>query len=294
MSGRLGYLGFRIASALFGALPESAMRRLGILGGKLWWRFAGEKRDVVRRNLARVVGEAEATPRRVREMFASYGRYWAELFWVRERRHTELRANYDVRHEERILEASAKGRGVIVALPHMGNWEIAGLAAIDLGVPMLAAAEALPNQRIVDWFIETRGALGIEIVIVGRDRAATSRLLGRLRDGGAIALLADRDLSGRGIEVEFFGERTTMPAGPAALADRTGAALLPVGCFFREGRGHTFEVGSPIVIPDLPDKADRLAVATQAFAHALEGLIRKAPEQWHLFQPNWPSDSDQA
>lgn len=290
MSELPGYLAYRVGSAVIGSLPEPIVRRLGELGGRLWWRVSPEKRTLVRRNLARVVGEDQATDGRVRAMFESYGRYWAEVFWVRASRREDIRANSEVHHPERITDAAAKGKGVIVALPHLGNWEMAGPAAADLGVPMLAAAEALPNRRIVDWFLDTRAALGIEVVIIGQDRTATTKLLARLREGGAIALVADRDLSKTGIEVEFFGERTTLPAGPVAFADRTGATLLPVGCYFRAGRGHDFEIGLPIEIPDLPDRKDRIAAGTQNFANALEDLIRRAPEQWHLFQPNWPSD----
>ncbi len=111
-----------------------------------------------------------------------------------------------------------------------------------------------------------------------------------LKSGGTIALLSDRDLTGRGLEVEFFGERTTIPSGPVALADRTGATLLPVGCYFNKGRGHSFEVYPAVDLPEDETKSVRIAKGAQAFAEVMEQVIRKAPEQWHLFQPNWPSD----
>jgi KDO2-lipid IV(A) lauroyltransferase len=285
-----GYLAFRAASAVVGILPEPVMRRAGQAAGFLASFFDRHRFDLVQRNLARVVGKEAATRRRARRMFESYGRYWAEVFWVRPRRVAAILEHSVVDGEEHIESARDAGKGVIVALPHLGNWEAAGPQAKRLGVPMLAAAEALPNPRVVGWFIDTRGKLGIDVVIVGRDRKATQRLIERLRSGGAIALLSDRDLSGRGIEVEFFGETTTLPAGPVALADRTGAALLPVGCYFNQRRGHHFVVEAPIEIPDLPDKDARIAEGTQRYAAALEALIRRAPEQWHLFQPNWPSD----
>jgi KDO2-lipid IV(A) lauroyltransferase len=116
----------------------------------------------------------------------------------------------------------------------------------------------------------------------------------RLRGNGVVALVADRDISGKGVEVEFFGEKTTMPAGSVALADRTGAVLLPVGCYFAEGRGHEFVIESPVVLPEVGKRSDRIAAGTQLLAHRLEAIIRRAPEQWHLFQPNWPSDREPA
>lgn len=284
------YLGYRVAAFIIGMLPEPMMRRTGEAGGWLASFLARDKLKLVQRNLARVVGEQAATTARTRRMFASYGRYWAEVFWVQPRRVDAIYEHSVLDGVEHLVAARDAGRGLIVALPHVGNWEAAGPTAVRLGVPMLAAAEALPNQRILDWFLETRARLGIDVVIAGRDRRATQSLIERLRGGGAIALLSDRDIAGRGIEVEFFGERTTLPAGPAALADRTGAALLPVACYFNTGRGHRFVIKPPIELPDLPQKDQRLAAATQSYAHALEDLIRRAPEQWHLFQPNWPSD----
>lgn len=294
MSETRTYLAIRTASAIIAALPEPIVRRIGSAGGWVASFMDRSRFALVQRNLARVVGEDEAQPRLVRKMYSSYGRYWAETLWIRKRRTEQIRAHSAVHGAEHITNALAAGHGLIVALPHLGNWEMAGIAADDLGARMLAAAEALSNQKVVDWFIETRNTLNIDVVIVGRDRRSTSALLERLKAGGAVALVSDRDLTHKGVEVEFFGEKTTLPAGPAALADRTGAALIPVGCYFRNGRGHDFEILPPIQIPDLPDKDERIAAATQLFAHELERLIRRAPEQWHLFQPNWPSDREGA
>jgi KDO2-lipid IV(A) lauroyltransferase len=167
---------------------------------------------------------------------------------------------------------------------------VAGAKAEDVGVPVLAVAESLPNPRITEWFVDVRNQMGIDIVLTGRGSRVTSALVERLEAGGAIALLADRDLSGRGIEVEFFGERTTIPAGPVSLADRTGAVLLTVGCYFSDGQGHTLVVHPPLELPTAGTTEERVAEGSQRLARALEDIIRRAPEQWHLFQPNWPSD----
>ncbi len=286
------YLAFRALAFAVGILPEAAARRLG--EGLGWLSsFAGPGRlRLVERHLARVTGEDARLRRRARRAFASYGRYWAEVFWVRPGRKAAIVAHTDVDHLERLHAARDAGHGVIVALPHIGNWEAAGARAEAEGVPVLAAAEALANERLVEWFVAVRAAMGIEVAIAGQGNRVTARLARRLREGGAVALLADRDLSGRGIEVEFFGETTTLPAGPVALADRTGAALLPVGSYFKPGRGHRFVINERVEIPDLDDRAARVAAGTQRFAHALEAIIREAPEQWHLFQPNWPSDRE--
>jgi KDO2-lipid IV(A) lauroyltransferase len=223
-------------------------------------------------------------------MFASYGRYWAEVFWVRARRKQQILDHAVIVGQEHIEAAAAAGHGIVLALPHLGNWEAAGAKAEQIGIPVLAVAESLPNRRIVEWFVRVRNQMGIDVVLTGNGGRVTRSLVDRLNSGGTIALVADRDISGRGVEVDFFGERTTMPAGPMALAERTGAALLPVGCYFKEGRGHRFVVHSAIEIPVAPTREQRVELGTQRCAVAFEEIIRLAPHQWHLFQPNWPSD----
>jgi KDO2-lipid IV(A) lauroyltransferase len=290
MSDLPGYLAYRVMAGLFGLLPEPVMRRTGELLGFGASIISRKKSALVRKHLERVLGPVPDLDRRVRRMFVSYGRYWAEVFWVRPRRKSAIVAHAEVLGFEHITAAQEAGRGIILALPHLGNWEAAGAKAEDIGIPVLAVAEALPNQRLVDWFLDVRRQLGIEVALAGEGRRVSERLLRCLKSGGTIALLSDRDLTGRGIEVEFFGERTTIPAGPVALADRTGAALLPVGCYFNRGRGHSFVVSPPVELPEGGDRAGRLAEGGQRFAAVMEDVIRAAPEQWHLFQPNWPSD----
>ena len=286
-----GYVVFRLMAGLFGLLPEPLMRRAGEgLGWAASW-FARKRFALVRSHLRRVVGPVTDLDARTRKMFASYGRYWAEVFWVRGRRKPQIIEHAHIEGLEYLDAAREAGAGVILALPHVGNWEAAGAKAEEMGMPVLAVAEALPNRRLVDWFVAVRGELGIEVAIAGKGRRVTGSLLQRLRAGGTVALLSDRDLTGRGLEVELFGERTTIPAGPLALADRTGAALLPVGCYFRKRRGHRFVVYEPVSIPEAPERDERLALAANHLAKVMEKVIRVAPEQWHLFQPNWPSDS---
>ena len=290
MSGLAGYILLRMAAALFGLLPESAIRRIGRLAGVATSVLSRDKAALLRRHLTRVLGPVPDIDRHIRAMYASYGRYWAEVFWVRPRRKAEILSHSKVVGLEHIEAARDRGSGIILALPHLGNWEMAGAKAEEIGIPVLAVAEMLPNRRLVDWFLGVRSALGIDVVLASEGRRVTESLLNRLRSGGTVALLADRDITGRGVEVDFFGERTTIPAGPLSLADRTGASLLPVGCYFNEGRGHTFVVQPPMSLPTEGSRSERIAVGSQQLALVLEEIIRKAPEQWHLFQPNWPSD----
>ena len=285
-----GYLLFRGLAGVVGLLPESAVRRLGAFLGFAGSFVSRRKSALLKRHLGRVLGSTPDLDRRVRRMFASYGRYWAEVFWVRPRRKAAIVSHARVDGTAHLTAAREAGKGIILALPHLGNWEAAGAKAENIGIPVLAVAEALPNARLIDWFVEVRRSLGIEVVLTGTGRRVTEALMRRLKDGGTVALLADRDLTGGGVDVEFFGERTTIPGGPAALAERTGAALLPVGCYFNRGRGHTFVVHEPVAVPMTGTRQERVAGAAQSLAGVMEEIIRAAPEQWHLFQPNWPSD----
>jgi KDO2-lipid IV(A) lauroyltransferase len=287
---RLGYFGYRVFTALLGALPEPVMRRMGEGIGRIAWYIAPGRRRLVQRHLRRVLGPDAEVKRRSQAMFASYGRYWAEVFWLRPDRKADIVAHADVVNEETLHESKAAGKGIILVLPHMGNWEVAGAVAESIGIPVLAAAENLPNPLITDWFVKVRNMVGIDIVLIGKGLRATGELAKRLKEGGTVALLSDRDLSGRGVPVDFFGEETTMPAGPVALADRTGAPIHVVGSYFKPGRGHTYQVADPLPLQTNGERDERIAAGVQTFAGVLEDMIQHAPEDWHLFVPNWPSD----
>ena len=287
----MNYSAFRVASAVFGVLPEWAVRRLGHVLGRIAWIRAEKRRDNATRAMARVLGEVPDQPSaqsvdRARSLFESYGRYWAETFWIRPRRVASISKHVEVEGVEHFRNALANGTGVIFALPHVGNWEVAGTVAIAEGAELLAVAEKLKDQRIVDWFVGLRKELGIDVVIATGREKVFETCSDALRRNAAVALLADRNLSGRGVLVSFFGEETRLPVGPARLALETGAPIVPVGSFFQDGRGHRVSIKAPV--PVAAD--DDVASLTKKVGTALEDLIREAPEQWHMVQPNWPSD----
>ena len=195
---------------------------------------------------------------------------------------------------ERVTDARDAGTGMVFALPHVGNWEVAGTIARREEIELVAVAEKLGSRRLVEWFSRLRNMLGIQIVLADGSREVFRNLFGVIGRGGAVALVTDRDLSGNGAEVEFFGEKTTLPTGAVTLGVRTGAPVFPVGSFFKEKRGHHIVVGPPLQIPNDGSTEERIAAGMIALAAALEELVRLAPEQWHLLQPNWPSDREPA
>jgi lauroyl/myristoyl acyltransferase len=281
----LAYLAVRGLVGLFGLLPRAAALRLGMAGGIVWYLFDGKRRTMAARHMRRVLGvEGDQLRRAVREVFSSYGRYWAETFWVRERRIPEIDRTLTIEGLEHLEKAAAAGTGAVIIVPHLGNWEVAALAGPRAGIEIVAVAERLANPHITRWFTSLREAFGITIVLAGK---GAIKQLGRAIDrGAAVGLLADRDLKGRGLEAEFFGEVTTLPTGPVVLAERSGVPLLSAVCYFTPG-GHRLVIGPPIDLPPGDPAAGARMVAAR-----LEQQIAVAPTQWHLLQPNWPSDRE--
>jgi len=288
----LTYIPFRIVAAAFGLLPEPAVRWIGEHGGSLAYRRGLARNALLARHMRRVLGPGaseEDVQAAVEGMYRSYGRYWAETFWFRPRRKQAIARRVERVNFEPIYQAKRDGRGIVFAVPHMGNWEIAGIVAAEIGVPSLAVAEDLSNKHITNWFINVRAKFHIDIVLT-TDPRRRSKLMRTLQRGGAIALLADRDVTGRGVEVDFLGERTTVPAGPVALAEMTNSALIPVAVYFQEGAGHRIVVHDEVILPTGANRGQRVALGAQKLTNVLEEMTRQAPSQWHLFQPNWPSD----
>lgn len=289
MKDYLGYLALRAGVGLVGALPGPVVRSLGQAFGSVWALFDRRRRAMARRHARRVLGSGADADAIALQMMRSYGRYYAEALWARDRRVDAMLAGTEVDGLDKIIAADEAGNGMIYALPHMGNWEAAAPIAVDLDIDVVAVAEVLPNRRITDWFTEMRSEFGIEIVLATGRVEVMRRLEKAIAENKAVALLSDRDLKGKGVEVEFFGEQTTMPPGPATLAIRTGAPLFPVGCYFENG-GYRVVVHDPLHVPTEGSRSEKVVAMTQQLARELEAIIREAPEQWHLVVPNWPSD----
>ena len=291
MKDYLAYLGLRLGVGFVGALPGGAVRSLGRGFGEVWGTLDSGRRRMAERHMERVLSNGADTKTASREMMRAYGRYYAEALWARANRVPAMLEATEVVGLENILNARDAGTGQIYALPHMGNWEAAAPVASSNGVPVVAVAEVLPNRRITDWFTRMRAEFGIEIVLATGRIEVMRKLEEAIAANKAVALLCDRDIKGRGVEVDFFGEKTTLPPGPATLAIRTGAPLLPVGCYFEDG-GYRVVVKPPVPVPATGSKTEMVASLTQALALELEELVRSAPDQWHLVVPNWPSDLD--
>ena len=283
--------GYKAAAAVARALPHTVAAGGARVLGRLVGRLARERRAQVARNLRRVDPTISGTRLRrlVDETFESYARYYEESFRLPGTSAEDLAAGFQADGFEHLEVALAAGSGAIMAMPHLGGWEWSGFWATRVkGYRVTAVVEELEPRDLFDWFVELRRSFGFDIVALGPDAGpATARAL---KANHVLALLCDRDLTGTGPEVEFFGERTTLPGGPATLALRTGAPLLPTAIYF-DGPDHRRSAVLPALDTSRQGKLrDDVQRVTQDLAHALETLIERAPEQWHLLQPNWPSD----
>ncbi|MFD3520717.1 phosphatidylinositol mannoside acyltransferase [Streptomyces sp. NPDC058653] len=291
----------RIVDALYGlgwstvkTLPEPAAVALGRTVADTVWRRRGPNVLRLESNLARVV--PDAGPERLAELskagMRSYTRYWMESFrlpvWSAER----VRDSVEVKDFHLLTEGLDSGRGVVLALPHMANWDLAGAYLTrGLGVPFTTVVERLKPESLFDRFVEYRESLGME-VLPHTGGTAFGTLARRLRSGGLVCLVADRDLSASGVEVTFFGEKTRMPAGPALLAQQTGALLLPASLHFDGPKLMRGRVYPAVEVPATGKRAEKSSVMTQAVADKFAVGIAEHPEDWHMLQRLWLADLD--
>ena len=290
-SGALAVGGFRAGTLVARTLPGFVANTVAnplAFGANLSSR---ERRAMIERHLRRVNPGWSSLRLRsaVQDAFQSYARYWVESLRLPSLTDRTVAHGIEVVGYPYVGAALDQGNGVILALPHLGGWEWAGRWLTDRGHKVTVVVEKVEPPELFDWFTGLRAKLGMTVVPLGPD--AGKAILRALRDNEIVCLLSDRDIGGGGIEVEFFGERTTLPGGPATLGLRTGAPILPVAVYFtRRANGHLGVVRPPLPAERRGKLRDDVARVTQYLAQELEYLIRRAPEQWHLFQPNWPSD----
>jgi phosphatidylinositol dimannoside acyltransferase len=289
---------YAAAWRLVRALPSGVAARLFRLAADLAARSGCGPAVRLRRNLARVVPTAPPAEldRLVRAGLRSYARYWCEMFRLRPGDTAAVHARMDegMSGTEPFFAAIAAGRGVVFAVPHSGNWDAAGVWVVEtlrgLGrEPVFTTvAQRLRPESLYRRFLAYREALGFEVVAAEGGSAAHRALTRRLRAGGVVCLVADRDLTGSGIEVSFFGEPARFPVGPARLAALTGAVLMPAYPHFSRD-GWVVTIADPVPVDRSPGS---VAQATQSIADAFARLIARAPADWHALQPLWTADRE--
>jgi lauroyl/myristoyl acyltransferase len=295
---RLTDAGYGLGWSVVCRVPESWAQSAFRFFADLAWRRQGPGVQVLEGNLRRVIG-SEAPGGQLRALsrlaLRSYARYWLEAFRLPVMPAGRLSGGTrDTGHVRAALEHLAAGRGVVFALPHMGSYDLAGAWIIARGAGSITTvAERLQPESVYDRFVAFRESLGVEVLPAsGGTSSAFGILAQRLRAGKLVCLICDRDVTGGGIEVDFFDEKARMMGGPAALAVQTGAALMPVILWF-EGDGWGVHVHEEIPVPaDGDRKQQAAAMMMQEVARLFEDGIRAHPQDWHMLQRVFLADLD--
>ena len=278
---------YRVMGWLGPILPTRSGRSAYQAIGRLLSRLAPKMRATVAANQAQVLGrpaEDSLVQASTREAFALYARYWFDAFNVLGWDDEQVLDAFRFDGIEHVEKGLADGKGVVIALPHTGNWDVGGLAMGLRVAPVVSVAEHLNPEALFELFLEHRRLLGMEIIDLASDHVGR-QLSQHLERNRIVALVADRDLSGGGVEVEMFGRTRRMPAGPALLSLSTGAPLLSGPTFTT--RDGWVEVLTPVSIEPTGRRKDDIIALTRALAAAFERAIASAPPDWHLFQPGW-------
>jgi KDO2-lipid IV(A) lauroyltransferase len=289
--------GYALGWALACRVPESWALRAFLFAGDIAWRRQGRGVQRLEANLRRVIGP-QASGKELRALsragMRSYARYWMEVFRLPVISREQILAGMisPGAGEEAAFAQLAAGRGVVFALPHMGNWEVAGAWIIARGgKKFTTVAERLEPESVYLRFLAFRESLGFEVLPATGGDSRFGVLAQRLRAGGMVCLPADRDVTGAGIEVEFFGQKARMMGGAAALAVQTGAALMPATLWF-EDPGWGVHIHPEIPVPAEGGRRDKIAVMMQQLARIFEAGIAAHPEDWHMLQRVFAADFD--
>ena len=305
LSERLTGVAYQLGWKVICRVPQSWARRVFAEVADLAWRRQGPKVQVLEANLRRVLSWKENRPdldgKELRTLsraaLRSYARYWLEVFRLPVIPMERIVAGMHINAEgEAALFANLKsGRGVVIALPHMGNFEQAGAWVVARGAgSFTTVAERLRPESVYESFVRFRESLGMEVLPLTGSSSPFGTLAQRLRAGALVCLVGDRDLTESGVEVELLGEKARIAAGPAALAVQTGAALLPVATWFEGEDDWGAHIYDEIPVPESGTRAEKVAAMSQQLAHVFTEAITEHPQDWHMLQRVFTADLDSA
>ncbi len=273
----------RVAYSTFARLADQA------------WLQRGKGVIQLERNYARVVPDASGRQLRAmsREGMQKYFRYWCDVFRLPDQSPAHIVETAVWENKQFMLDAIAANNGVVAAVSHSGNWDHIGAYMGVAHGGVISVAEDLKPERLTEKFLDFRRGLGMDILTLRKGEDVYRRLVELAPRREVYALLGDRDLTRRGVPVEFFGETTRMPAGPAALAYDTGAQLF-VANLWADTRFAYARVSNPIPVDRTIGRTTAIKRLTQAIADGLAEGIAEHPTDWHMLQPLWLSDLDQS
>ena len=266
-------------------MPESSAYRLAFWVADFLVKRNGKSVQRLRSNLSRTQPGITALDLDllVIEAMRSYMRYWCDTFRLPDWSKKRILETVTVTNEHSLMDAIAAKTGVIVALPHAGNWDHAGAYFCAKGIRLVTVAERLKPEKLFLKFLGYRQAMGMEVLPL--DGRVLGTLQERVEDGALVALVSDRDLSRSGIEIDFFGGKARMPAGPALLALRTKAPLFTAFVTYTDNGVH-IEFRN-VVLPSGGDESSKVKEIVQMTAQYFEDGISQSPEDWHMLQRIW-------
>jgi KDO2-lipid IV(A) lauroyltransferase len=266
-------------------LPEKTAYNIFDFIGTYTLNRSGKSVQRLRSNLKRVTGLSNGTELDdlVSRAMSSYMRYWCDTFRSPDWSPQRIIETVTCTNEEYLTGPMQRGEGVIVALPHAGNWDHAGSYFCTKGFPLVTVAEVLKPIALFKKFLKYRENIGMEVI--GLDSRSIVTLLQRTKEKRLIALVADRDLSKNGVDVDFFGHKARMPAGPAVLALRTGVPLITAFVSYTPVGIHiNFE---KVEIPSQGEEGKNISIVVQRCADNFEKGIALHPQDWHMLQRIW-------
>ncbi len=285
MVAQISYLAYLAGWKIVGALPEKSAYKLFYRISSYLYKKNGKNVRRLRTNYTLV--KSNLSPEEIENLVIaglnSYMRYWCDTFRIHRWSSDRIQSTVTTSNDHLLRNPMNEGRGVVVALPHSGNWDHAGAYFCQEGFPLVTVAEVLKPEKLFVKFLRYRQEMGFEVL--GLDARAFVTLIKRAREKRLIALVADRDLSSSGIPVSFFGRTAKMPAGPAVLAIKEGLPLVVAHVSYTSLGIHIdFH---PISVPTVGSDEDRIAATVQNIARTFEIGISEHPEDWHMLQRIW-------
>ncbi len=285
MVNQISYLAYLLGWKVVGILPEQLAYRIFRRLAHSMYRRDGKSVKRLRTNLSIVMPSLNPSDLEdlVLRGLESYMRYWCDTFRIHLWSHERIEKSVSLKNDHLLRKPMKEGRGVVIALPHSGNWDLAGAYFCQQGIPLVTVAEILKPEKLFSKFLRYREEMGFEVL--GLDSRAFVTLIRRAREKRLIALVADRDLSESGITVNFFGHEAKMPAGPAVLAIREGLPLVAAHVSYTSTGIHI--EFNEVDIPDIDDEESQIQETVQRTANLFAAGISKAPEDWHMLQRIW-------
>lgn len=285
MKDSLSALAYFAGWRLVRTLPERSAYSLFSFIGRRAVKANGKSVQRLRFNLSRVKPELSEIELEnlVSRAFDSYLRYWCDTFRIQDWSTQRMQETVTLTNGHLLIDPMRSGKGVVIALPHSGNWDHAGAYFCSIGIPLVTVAERLKPEALFQRFLEYRNSMGFEVLSL--DSRSFATLMKRAREKRLIALVADRDLSRSGVDVDFFGYPSRMPAGPALLAVKTGIPLVVAHVSYTSTGIHINF--SEVSVPESGDESEKVSKVVQACADLFSRGIADHPEDWHMLQRIW-------